>query len=107
VFLIAVMWGVAVLVIPIYAKFHSPTEEPMFESIYEIACSVLDCLELSSTRVVAIWLEIFLFGIAFSLLYAAARVYLVVECFINLAHLPEAAYQQPRWSQYIAHVGAG
>lgn len=36
--------------------------------------------------------------------YALARLYLVVECFISLAHLPEAAYQVPRWSQYVPHI---
>jgi hypothetical protein len=43
----------------------------------------------------------------FALAYAAARIYLVVECFINIAHLPEAVFQEPNWSQYIPHVGAG
>ena len=38
------------------------------------------------------------------LLYALARVYLVVECFINLSHLPPSAYQLPRWSQYVPHI---
>lgn len=39
------------------------------------------------------------------ILYAVARVYLVVECFINLAHLPPSAYQLPQWSQYVPHIG--
>ena len=38
-------------------------------------------------------------------LYIVARVYLVVECFINLAHLPPSAYQLPQWSQYVPHIG--
>jgi hypothetical protein len=40
-------------------------------------------------------------------IYAAARMYLVVECFINIAHLPEAVFQGNNWSQYIPHIGAG
>jgi hypothetical protein len=44
----------------------------------------------------------FLFG--FILLYCVARVYLVVECFINLAHLPDSAFQVPQWSQYVPHI---
>ncbi|RMJ04895.1 hypothetical protein CDV36_014430 [Fusarium kuroshium] len=38
------------------------------------------------------------------LLYCLARVYLVVECFINLAHLPDSAYLLPKWSQYVPHI---
>lgn len=41
------------------------------------------------------------------LIYTGARVYLLVECSINLAHLPLAVYKQPEWSQYIPHFGAG
>jgi hypothetical protein len=42
-----------------------------------------------------------------SLVYVAARLYLVVECFINLAHLPDEVFKQPEWSVYIPHFGAG
>ena len=38
------------------------------------------------------------------LLYCLARVYLVVECFINLSHLPESVFQVPVWSQYVPHI---
>ncbi|KAK4450426.1 hypothetical protein QBC34DRAFT_437265 [Podospora aff. communis PSN243] len=38
-------------------------------------------------------------------LYVVARVYLVVESFINLSHLPESAYEVPRWSLYVPHIG--
>ncbi|KAJ4985077.1 hypothetical protein SVAN01_09448 [Stagonosporopsis vannaccii] len=41
------------------------------------------------------------------LLYTAARIYLIVECFISLAHLPPAVYNEPSWSRYIPHFGAG
>lgn len=37
-------------------------------------------------------------------LYCLARVYLVVECFINLSHLPTSVYQIPGWSQYVPHI---
>jgi hypothetical protein len=39
-----------------------------------------------------------------AILYMAARVYLVVECFINLAHLPPSTYQMPQRSQYVPHI---
>ncbi|KAH6619005.1 hypothetical protein C7974DRAFT_342103 [Boeremia exigua] len=41
------------------------------------------------------------------LTYLAARVYLLVECFINISQLPPEVYQVPQWSQYIPHLGAG
>ncbi|MBE3048490.1 hypothetical protein IMZ48_39510 [Candidatus Bathyarchaeota archaeon] len=42
---------------------------------------------------------------AFIIFYILARTYLVVECFINVAHLPDGAYQMPQWSQYVPHIG--
>jgi hypothetical protein len=41
----------------------------------------------------------------FFLLYIMSRVYLLVGCFINLAHLPDSAYALPLWSQYVPHIG--
>jgi hypothetical protein len=41
------------------------------------------------------------------LLYLAARVYILVECFINISQLPPEVYHVPQWSQYIPHLGAG
>jgi len=40
-------------------------------------------------------------------IYAAARTYLIVECFINVAHLPDDVFREPTWSQYLPHFGAG
>lgn len=37
-------------------------------------------------------------------LYLISRIYLVVESFINIAHLPNQVYEQPSWSQYIPHI---
>ena len=34
-------------------------------------------------------------AIAFILAYSVARVYLVVECFINLSHFPPEVYNEP------------
>ncbi|KAL6705324.1 hypothetical protein ACN47E_007134 [Coniothyrium glycines] len=39
--------------------------------------------------------------------YILSRAYLVVECFINLAHLPDGVYHVAEWSQYLPHMGAG
>jgi hypothetical protein len=49
-------------------------------------------------------------GCMFALLvltYLAARVFLLVECFINLSQLPPEVYQVPQWAQYIPHLGGG
>lgn len=37
--------------------------------------------------------------------YVLARVYLVVECFQQIASLPPTAYDVPQWSQYFPHIG--
>lgn len=36
--------------------------------------------------------------------YVLARAYLVVECFINLSHLPAEVYDVPNWSTYFPHI---
>jgi len=36
--------------------------------------------------------------------YTLCRAYLVVECFIMLAHLPNEALRLPSWSAYIPHI---
>ena len=41
----------------------------------------------------------------FAVLYVLARIYLVVISFINLAHLPDSAYELPQWSRYVPHIG--
>lgn len=38
------------------------------------------------------------------LAYILARAYLVVECFINLSHLPADVYDVPTWSAYFPHI---
>lgn len=37
--------------------------------------------------------------------YTLTRLYLVVVCFVNLAHLPDSAYLVPNWSRYVPHIG--
>ena len=36
--------------------------------------------------------------------YVLARAYLVVECFINLSHLPAGVYDVPQWATYFPHI---
>ena len=39
-----------------------------------------------------------------ALAYMLARAYLVVECFINLSHLPAGVYDVPQWASYFPHI---
>lgn len=36
--------------------------------------------------------------------YVAGRVFLVVECFRNVAHLPDAVFESVEWGRYLPHV---
>lgn len=36
--------------------------------------------------------------------YVLGRVYLVVECFKNVAHLPDAVFESVSWSVYVPHI---
>lgn len=38
-------------------------------------------------------------------LYIFARIFIVVECFLDVFHLPDSAFEVPRWSQYFPHIG--
>jgi hypothetical protein len=39
--------------------------------------------------------------------YVLARVFLFVECFINLAHLPDEVFKEAQWTDHLPHFGAG
>jgi hypothetical protein len=49
------------------------------------------------------WIEVILF-FSFALWYITCRVFIVVESFIMLAHIPDRALQAPTWSAYIPHI---
>ena len=36
--------------------------------------------------------------------YVLARIFLVVECFLQLSRLPASAYETPEWSAYFPHI---
>lgn len=46
----------------------------------------------------------FLLYIGGIITYIAARIFVVVECFISLREVPPAMYQTPIWTQYIPHL---
>lgn len=56
--------------------------------------SLCMCLLLTRKMVFILWLG----------LYIVARAFLVVECFIDLAHLPDSAFTEVNWSSYFPHI---
>jgi len=81
----------------IYESLPTPWDKVFEKSVF---CFVLALLVMLFCAKAMYDLSI----VAFMLLYVVARVYLVVECFLNLAHLPDAAYLLPQWSQYVPHI---
>jgi hypothetical protein len=61
----------------------------------------------SSIVSAVIWSIFFIASWALIISYTLARLYLVLECFISLPHVPAAVYEQPQWGRYIPHFGAG
>ena len=73
-----------------------------------VAAILADKLDVeSSTLQLAdvIFLTFVFVGFLLLLAYTLARGYLVVECFINLAHLPAGVYDVPQWAAYFPHIG--
>lgn len=43
-------------------------------------------------------------NIVFLLWYTLCRLFIIVECFILLAHIPDSALHMPTWTTYIPHI---
>jgi hypothetical protein len=41
----------------------------------------------------------------FMLFYVFCRTFIIVECFLDVFHLPDSAFEVPKWSQYFPHAG--
>jgi hypothetical protein len=41
----------------------------------------------------------------FLLFYLFCRTFIIVECFLDVFHLPDSAFEVPQWSQYFPHIG--
>jgi len=39
------------------------------------------------------------------LFYVLCRTFIIVECFLDVFHLPDSAFEVPQWSQYFPHIG--
>ena len=50
------------------------------------------------------WIGIHGFAL-FALFYVLCRTFLIVECFLDVFHLPDSAFEVPQWSQYFPHIG--
>lgn len=95
------------------ATFRTPIERLIWRisSITVIASMpVVDCSTILVSRAEdrAIELVAFLLYLMRFLcvvFYFFARAYLVVECFIALAHSPIGVYEVPQWSNYVPHIG--
>ncbi|ORX96674.1 hypothetical protein BCR34DRAFT_593759 [Clohesyomyces aquaticus] len=61
--------------------------------------SIVDSVSYYAHRV---WIGAYFGG--YVPLFFLGRGYLVIECFMNLFHLPESVLQTPNWSQYFPHI---
>ena len=99
-----------------FAQFRSPTEQLLWRmssvavmSGIPIMAAIkkhMDHIALYPETIV--WLLFWLLGRGLfypvAIAYILARLYLVVECFIQLSHLPAAVYEVPEWSTYFPHI---
>ena len=46
-----------------------------------------------------------LYFVCFALVYIFCRTFIIVECFLDVFHLPDSAFEVPQWSQYFPHIG--
>ena len=81
-----VMGGVPVCSVLLWLSEPTNVKKGFFDSIYNFTVYYSIALALSA------------------LAYPLARAYLVVECFINLSHLPAGVYDVPQWASYFPHI---
>ena len=111
------------------AHFHSPTEQllwrissvvvmggiPTLAVMFGVSNQLRDSILGDSDHDWTLHLVLFsLFRLVFysfiglnfliAIAYVLARLYLVVECFIQLSHLPAGVYEVPEWSAYFPHI---
>ena len=94
-----------------FAHFHSPTEQLLWRISSVVVIGGIPTLAViwkladsfSEDRHVAA-LTLFVLDFLIASAYVLARLYLVVECFIQLSHLPAGVYEEPQWSAYFPHI---
>ncbi|KAI4256110.1 MAG: hypothetical protein L6R42_006397 [Xanthoria sp. 1 TBL-2021] len=98
-----------------FAHFHSPTEQLLWRisSVAVMggiptlaAINEIDHLKTSYNWWYDRFVRWLLFGLFYLLIiaYILARLYLFIECFIQLSHLPAGVYEVPEWSSYFPHI---
>lgn len=71
--------------------------------------TVRDSMSKHGTQLIAIivdkvtWLFLLVVFLA-SIFYMFCRIFILVECFLDIFHLPDSAFLVPRWSQYFPHI---
>ncbi|THY71048.1 hypothetical protein D6C86_10136 [Aureobasidium pullulans] len=83
-------------------KWHSRRSRHWFPSRTKHQSKFSQFLNVSEDIVVKI---IQVLGVSYLLFYSFTRVYLVVECFIEVAYLPDSAFTTPVFTRYIPHLG--
>ncbi|KAL8644022.1 MAG: hypothetical protein Q9226_007979 [Calogaya cf. arnoldii] len=103
-----------------FANFHSPTEQLLWRissvavmggiPVLAVNYALLDLIRKRFPKYVYPEIAILVGKPALILFYLVAiayilaRLYLVVECFIQLSHLPAGVYDVPAWSAYFPHI---
>jgi len=83
-------------------NYPRPLLRPSLPALKRVLFFAISALDNTVSYVVS---EVFYsFVRAAVLLYVLARAFLVVECFINLGHLPDSAYDVPQWTQYLPSI---
>ena len=116
----------------IYGSMHligwsAPFETHLEAILWRISCCILissgfvlpilqfssDCVDEESWigRIVGAGIGLLVYVVlamptvlCWACLYVLGRVFLVVECFLELFHLPNSVFSSPYWSQYIPHL---
>ena len=101
-----------------FAHFHSPTEQllwrissavvmggiPTFVAIWKLFFSFVGVPDMNSLIGLRNFAPLLVLSCLIAIAYVLARLYLVVECFIQLSHLPAGVYEEPEWSAYFPHI---
>ncbi|KAF1985365.1 hypothetical protein K402DRAFT_464374 [Aulographum hederae CBS 113979] len=89
--------------------FNSAAERWLWRISSVILCSVIPVLSMAMKATEQImgmvhWFIVVWIGGPVLVLYVAARLYLLVECFVGLRSLPSECYSTVVWTSFISHV---
>ncbi|KAI4115615.1 MAG: hypothetical protein LQ345_003831 [Seirophora villosa] len=98
-----------------FANFNSTTEQLLWRIsscvvmgglpiFYVLIIEKDDGFEKGFYKFIGIVLNSEILFVLIAIAYILARAYLVVECFIQLSHMPAGVYDVPEWSAYFPHL---